>query len=132
MTIQMFTYLNKNLLSKTIASYFNVKKLSGFKVIAATHQAQSFGLACASYEVATKTIRIDSMTWELLTYYEQYEILIHEMIHMYQHHYGLCEFNYDKVYENRPQEKHAVKHTYAILKLLNMLPTESLFEVEGL
>lgn len=131
MTIKMFAYLNQNYLSKTIASYFHVKKLTGFKLLAVLHPVQSFGFACASYEATTNTIRVDSCMWGISTEYEQYESLVHEMIHMYQHHYGLCEIDYNEAYENRPQEIHAELHTTEILKLLNIIPTESLFEVEG-
>lgn len=128
--VKMFVYLNKTRLTKTIARFFGVKKVTDFKVKEVKQgHVKGIGYVCASYSKETHTIYINNEIWNLLTNYEQYELFTHELIHLYQHQYDLCKFDYSIAYEKRPQEKHAELYAEKILKILNIVETEtSVFE----
>lgn len=130
MTVKMFVYLNKSRISRVIAKFFGVKKLTSFEVKPMRQERlKGIGYVCASYNKEVNTIFMNNAVWEMMTEYEQYELFIHEMIHVYQHAYNLCAFDYSIEYERRPQEKHAEFYTKKILKVMNIVETEeSVFE----
>lgn len=131
MNVKMFVYLNKTKISKAIAAHFGVKKVTNFDVKQMIQEnVAGVGYVCASYSKESNTIFINNAIWEMMTEYEQYELFIHEMIHVYQHAYDLCEFNYSIEYEKRPQEKHAEYFTKEVLNVMHIVETElSVFEM---
>lgn len=128
MNIQMFMYLNKGELAKIIANYFGVKKVTSFKVKEVQESSvDGVGFVCASYYQKKNVITVNRIAWNMLTNYEQFATIIHEMIHVYQHKYELCDFDYVKKYDERPQEIHADKHTKAILNMMGLEEVEESF-----
>ena len=129
-SIRMFVYLNKTKLTKTVARLFDVKKITNFKVKEMNPgRVKGIGYICGSYNKDKRIIYLNSEIWSMLTEYEQYELFTHELIHVYQHEYDLCPFDYSIEYEKRPQELHAERYAEKILKLLNIVETDiSIFE----
>lgn len=115
----MFMYTHKQTILKAIAKELNVKKFSKFKVRAIqASEVEGLGIVYGFYNVKTNEICINNDTWSVLTDYEKFDLLVHEIIHLYQHTYDLCEFTYIEVQEERPQEVHAECHTQCILDKL--------------
>lgn len=121
----MFMYINGNDINKAIANHFEVKKLKLPKVKAVTIddgvlKANQLG----GYSESLNTIFINDCLWNISSNFEMHALLIHELIHVYQHTYGLCEFDYEANYDNRPQEVHCCEHCSVVLATFN-IPFES-------
>lgn len=119
MNVMMFMYTHKHAIVKEVAKQLGVKRCSKFKVKEVTAgELEGLGVVYGYYEVKTNTIYINRNVWNVLAEHERFELIIHELIHMYQHMYCLCAFEYQTAQDKRPQEIHAEKYTKLVLDSL--------------
>lgn len=137
MNARMFIYINGNTINKAVYSYFKASRLKMPKV---KLTVPSEGILKANqlggYSSEHHTVYINDTMWGISTEYDKYGLFVHELIHVYQHAFDLCDFDYDLPYTQRPQEIHCHDHVSKILSEL-AIPVEDsildqLFEQEAM
>ena len=116
MNAKMFIYLYGSIINKSIATYFNVTRIRMPKIkITKPEEGILKTNQLGGYDSRIHIIYINEVMWNISSDYDRYGLFVHELIHGYQHTYGLCEMNYALPYAQRPQEIHCHIHTSKVL-----------------